>query len=374
MTRRDVGIRADHLTLARLALLPIPLAMLYGDGPAWKAAALALFVLLGLTDVWDGPLARRWGPSRLGGVLDIVADRVFLTLVYAAFADLRIVPTAVFAVLLGRDFLLAALRSLPGVAARMGAAGKLRTAVQMYGAGLLLLLSIAGPSRWIEAILVAAAIGGGAVQIRAFRSGNGWDWRAIWTAGLTASTASVLQLAPARTVSFVTALIVGFAIGTAILYVWRTRRQIAAGLSAAWWEPARVVGVTLAIPFAWLPLLREGPPLSLLIAALAAADLVRLLAASEVALRPHRPPARRELARLSLLAATGLAAQAAVRGGSGTLGIALALLACLETSAEAAWRMRVAAGDVRLAPAGGARLTPPSSGTATPRTQGAPRP
>jgi phosphatidylglycerophosphate synthase len=84
--RRRIGVErstaADTLTLARMsvgsALAGLVIAGLHGAARrvsvvgwlAWGAALLAASAL----DWLDGPLARRLGPTRLGGALDIEAD------------------------------------------------------------------------------------------------------------------------------------------------------------------------------------------------------------------------------------------------------------------------------------------------------------
>lgn len=303
-------VRADHLTLARLVLLPIPLALLYQSDPAWRIAALGMFVLLGLTDVWDGPLARRQGPTRIGEALDILADRVFLALVFCIFADLGIVPVGVLVALLARELLVASLRTLPTVAARTGPAGKLRTTVQMYGAGLLLLLSIAERSPVVDALLLSGVIAGTSIQIRSWRRDRRRDWRALWAIGLAGSLELVRMVRPAATAPFLIAVIVGVSVGTAIGYAWSARRQIGAGLAASPWERWRVVVTTVAIPVFWAPRVETGPPLSIVVGVLAALELGRLLLRSNLARSVARIEPRREIVRGGLLAAAGSVAAA----------------------------------------------------------------
>ena len=65
------------LTLARLALVPVFLALLVGHHH-W--VALTLFAAMAVTDNLDGRLARRWGQtSRVGLLLDPAADKVLVS-------------------------------------------------------------------------------------------------------------------------------------------------------------------------------------------------------------------------------------------------------------------------------------------------------
>jgi len=93
-TRRRWTV-ADLLTVVRL---PLAVAFFLVDVPLWRALILAVAAA---TDLLDGAIARRLGGSRLGAVLDPVADKLFM--VSAAGAVLlsgRVPPLLLLAVLL----------------------------------------------------------------------------------------------------------------------------------------------------------------------------------------------------------------------------------------------------------------------------------
>ena len=50
-------------------------------------SALIAGTLIGCTDWVDGMLARKYGPTVLGGLLDPIADKVFIAFAYVPFAD-----------------------------------------------------------------------------------------------------------------------------------------------------------------------------------------------------------------------------------------------------------------------------------------------
>jgi phosphatidylglycerophosphate synthase len=81
---------ANVLTAAR-ALLAVPCAWLAAGGH-WTFAALLLSLAI-LTDLLDGPLARRLRQSSaLGGLIDHATDAAFVTLLLAALAARDYLP------------------------------------------------------------------------------------------------------------------------------------------------------------------------------------------------------------------------------------------------------------------------------------------
>ncbi len=68
---------ANAVTIGRLAITPVLIAMILGGGDSW--AAIAFWVVLCATDWADGYLARRQGTTRSGAFLDPLADK-FLVL------------------------------------------------------------------------------------------------------------------------------------------------------------------------------------------------------------------------------------------------------------------------------------------------------
>ncbi|MGH9157497.1 MAG: CDP-alcohol phosphatidyltransferase family protein [Acidimicrobiales bacterium] len=68
---------ANAVTLARVAVTPVLLALILGGGDSWTA--LAFWIVLSGTDWVDGWLARRQGTTRSGAFLDPLADK-FLVL------------------------------------------------------------------------------------------------------------------------------------------------------------------------------------------------------------------------------------------------------------------------------------------------------
>jgi CDP-diacylglycerol--glycerol-3-phosphate 3-phosphatidyltransferase len=64
---------ANAITLARLALTPVWLAIVIARGPSWTA--LSVGFVLAATDGFDGWIARKQGATRSGAFLDPLADK-----------------------------------------------------------------------------------------------------------------------------------------------------------------------------------------------------------------------------------------------------------------------------------------------------------
>ncbi len=95
------------LSILRLALVPVFLYFLLVTEQ--DALAVAILVVSGVTDWLDGKLARAWGQtSRLGELLDPVADRLYIVATLVAFVIRDILPWWFAAILVGRDLVLTA--------------------------------------------------------------------------------------------------------------------------------------------------------------------------------------------------------------------------------------------------------------------------
>ena len=70
---------ANKLTLARVALIPVFLVILYLDFPYARCAAFGVFVVACLTDFVDGYIARHYNQvTNFGKFMDPLADKVLV--------------------------------------------------------------------------------------------------------------------------------------------------------------------------------------------------------------------------------------------------------------------------------------------------------
>jgi cardiolipin synthase (CMP-forming) len=96
------------LSMLRLAGAPFVLWLILGP----QADGLAVLVLAvgGFTDWLDGYLARAWHQtSRLGQMLDPIADRLYIVAVLTGLALREIVPWWLVVIVIGRDVMIASL-------------------------------------------------------------------------------------------------------------------------------------------------------------------------------------------------------------------------------------------------------------------------
>ena len=102
------------LTYARILAVPVVVGCLLVGGDAWRWTALAIFIAAGVTDFFDGYLARLWGQqSSLGRMLDPIADKLLVAAVLLMLAgDNTIVGTHLWAaiIILCREILVSGLR------------------------------------------------------------------------------------------------------------------------------------------------------------------------------------------------------------------------------------------------------------------------
>jgi len=97
----------NALTIARLALIPVFVALMIQaeGGPSWPAGII--FGVAGITDQIDGFLARRWHvESRFGQIADPLADRLMIDAAVILLVVYDRLPWLGLAIIIARDLLL----------------------------------------------------------------------------------------------------------------------------------------------------------------------------------------------------------------------------------------------------------------------------
>ena len=142
----------NALTWFRVIAIPLVVLVFYGPElfgwqESWaRPAAGLLFGLAGITDYFDGYLARRLGlTSSFGAFLDPVADKLIVStaLVLLVQADPQITLALVAAIIIGREITVSALREwMSQIGARAHVAvsifGKWKTTLQIIGISFML--------------------------------------------------------------------------------------------------------------------------------------------------------------------------------------------------------------------------------------------
>lgn len=139
------------ISLVRLALVPVFAWLIVVGEDGW---ALLVLAVSGVSDWLDGVLARRLNQvTRLGQMLDPLADRLFIFVTLIGLAWREVVPMWLVVVIVARDVLLAL--TVP-VLARLGygtlnvsMVGKVATFALLYAFPLLLLAEVPG---WVGAV------------------------------------------------------------------------------------------------------------------------------------------------------------------------------------------------------------------------------
>lgn len=134
------------LTVLRIVLLPVIVAVFYIDAWWARPVSAALFAIAGITDWLDGYLARKWRTeSRFGAFLDPVADKLLVATVLILIVEFDATPwlTIPAIIIIGREITISALREwMAEMGERnkvaVGWIGKVKTTVQMTALGMLL--------------------------------------------------------------------------------------------------------------------------------------------------------------------------------------------------------------------------------------------
>jgi len=135
---REELLNAPNLiTLARIAMIPWFLYLLYYENRHNSFLAAAIYSVAALTDWVDGWLARVSGKvTTLGKFLDPLADKVIVLSALVMLVRLGRAPVWVVVVILAREFLISGLRTIAvseGLVISASQGGKWKTSLQLTG-------------------------------------------------------------------------------------------------------------------------------------------------------------------------------------------------------------------------------------------------
>lgn len=131
------------LSMFRILLVPILVAVLLTEFEGSAYVGLAVFLLAALTDFLDGFIARRRRQiTRLGKLLDPAADKILTSAAFISLVGLGLAPAWMVVIVVAREFAVSALRSLAASSDIVLAAtwsGKVKTVTQIIAISLLII-------------------------------------------------------------------------------------------------------------------------------------------------------------------------------------------------------------------------------------------
>src|SRR5436190_23661597 len=102
---------ANRLTLSRLALTVLFVAALSSPWRYAHTTALITFLVAGITDFFDGEIARRYQTvTNFGKLMDPLVDKIMIAAAFISLVPLRAIPAWAATIVVGRDFLITGLR------------------------------------------------------------------------------------------------------------------------------------------------------------------------------------------------------------------------------------------------------------------------
>jgi cardiolipin synthase (CMP-forming) len=169
------------LTLSRIVAVPVLVALMWTPEPLPYAFAFALYAIVGVTDYFDGWLARRMGSvSKLGAFLDPIADKIMVASVLLMLTAVDRIDgvhvVAAIAILL-REIMVSGLREFLGgtqVSMPVSRLAKWKTTFQMIAQGALI-LAVATPNlEWMQWLGLASLWAAALLTVI-----TGWDYLRI---------------------------------------------------------------------------------------------------------------------------------------------------------------------------------------------------
>ncbi len=123
------------LTFARIATVPVIVILLYFPSRTTAAAAMLIFIIASLTDLFDGLLARRYNQvTKMGKFLDPLADKILITAVLIMLVHNGWLHAWIAIVIITREITVTGLRAIAAEQSVIISAdryGKLKTIFQV---------------------------------------------------------------------------------------------------------------------------------------------------------------------------------------------------------------------------------------------------
>jgi CDP-diacylglycerol--glycerol-3-phosphate 3-phosphatidyltransferase len=151
---------ANVLTLVRVALIPVLVAVLLSELTNSDLLAAIVFIIASATDALDGWIARRRSMvTSFGKLMDPLADKLLITAALVSLVALFRLDAWVAMVIIAREFAVTGLRMLAleqGHVISASVWGKLKTTTQV--AMVLALIWVDRPARWVDILIYATVV------------------------------------------------------------------------------------------------------------------------------------------------------------------------------------------------------------------------
>ena len=152
---------ASKITMIRVAFIPVYMVFMYlsgGQPNVYLWVAMALFIVLSLTDFLDGYIARKYNQvSDFGKFMDPLADKLLTLAAMTMFCQWGSFPAWALMIVLAREFAVSGLRMVAGPKGKVIAAGwsgKVKTSATMIGLCVWMAFPTIGWLGWIVTCVI----------------------------------------------------------------------------------------------------------------------------------------------------------------------------------------------------------------------------
>ena len=155
----------NRITILRMLLSPVFMVLLLDERTGFRVAALGVFCISSLTDLYDGYLARKYGwVTNLGKFLDPLADKLLVSVALIGLVQIGLAPVWSAYLIIGRELLVTGLRAIAayaGILIMPSRLGKWKTTMQMASIFGFLLVSVLQSAGYAQRVvpLVQVSLG-----------------------------------------------------------------------------------------------------------------------------------------------------------------------------------------------------------------------
>lgn len=197
---------ANVITLVRICLVPVFVAVLMSPWPEWiglpditesvkRIIAAGVFILISATDWLDGYLARsRDEVTDFGKFMDPLADKILVVAALMALIELGSLPSWVALIIVAREFIVSGVRMVAASKGEVIAAswyGKFKTVFQMIAIVLFVVKTDRG---YDPANAVLFAVSDGNLEVAQHVLANDWLWLASWGVMFVALVLTIVSM------------------------------------------------------------------------------------------------------------------------------------------------------------------------------------